>query len=295
MELGWREVFRRYHPECLLTAWGEVPVLTVDDLQSEDAPHYLCHVAGSVRSAVSREAVNGGFLVTNWGSSVSRGVAESVLMMILMCLKRTSFWHEEMHHRGGWRETFTGEFSLFERRVGMHGFGRVAQELVKLLSPFHVKLSTYSPYTSDEVLDGFEIERKGTLDALFAENDIVLELAALTEETQGTIVRRLFDLMPDNAVFINAGRGRLVDEAALLAVAREGRIRIALDVYHEEPLPVDAELRNFPDVVLLPHISGPTIDRAPDAGRRAAENIERFFAGEEVFGALTVEDFDCMT
>jgi phosphoglycerate dehydrogenase-like enzyme len=244
---------------------------------------------------VSREAVGRGFLVTNWGSIVSRGVAESALMMILMCLKRTAHWHEEMHRHGAWRDTFTGEFSLFERRVGIHGFGRVAQELTKLLGPFGAKVATYSPYTPDDVLEEFDVARKATLEALFAEDEIIVELAALTEETKGSVNRRLFDLMPDNGVFVNVGRGKLVDEASLIDMAREGRIRIAVDVYHEEPLPTDDELRSFLNVVLLPHIAGPTIDRAPDAGRRAAVNIERFFAGEEVYGALTVEDFDCMT
>jgi phosphoglycerate dehydrogenase-like enzyme len=94
---------------------------------------------------------------------------------------------------------------------------------------------------------------------------------------------------------VNIGRGPVVDEAALIRVAREGNIEVALDVYAEEPLPATSPLRSLPNVFLLPHMGGATIDRGIECGERALRNVERFAAGEPLENEVTVESFERAT
>tara|TARA_B100000123_G_scaffold114652_1_gene84427 strand:- start:27 stop:464 length:438 start_codon:yes stop_codon:yes gene_type:complete len=95
-------------------------------------------------------------------------------------------------------------------------------------------------------------------DILLSTADIVSLHTALTPETSGMIGRRELALMQDGAMLINTARGALVDEAALVAEIKSGRLRAGLDVYAEEPLPLASELRELPGCVLLPHVGSAT-------------------------------------
>ena len=99
------------------------------------------------------------------------------------------------------------------------------------------------------------------------------------------------------SVFVNTGRAALVNEEALIKVAKTGRIQIALDVYHAEPLPPDSPLRGLDNVFLTPHIGGPTPDMRKHSGYQALNNIEAFLAGKQsdLKSVVTVKEYDRMT
>ena len=86
--------------------------------------------------------------MTNWGSAISRTVAEASLMMILACLRRVRPIQEELHNRGGYRSV-PQPGSLFERRVGLLA-SALSRELVSLLRPFDVEIRAYDPYVPEE-------------------------------------------------------------------------------------------------------------------------------------------------
>src|SRR5581483_6947488 len=153
--------------------------------------------------------------------------------------------------------------SLFCRRVGIHGFGPVARELVTLLQPWNCPITALAPDLTAELARAYGVERAGTLESLFGENEIVVELAPLIPATTGQVTEKLLRLIRPGGVFVNVGRGAVVDEDALLRVAREGKISVGLDVYTTEPLPADSGFRALPRVSLTPHTAGPTIDRYP--------------------------------
>lgn len=282
--------------EVLVAAWSTPPI--PEELPAEGQPlRYVCSLVGGVKRHVSRDQIERGLLVTNWGSSISRTIAESALMLILMALRRTAYWHEVLHHQNGWRK-IPGEanaLSLFERRVGVHGFGRVARELVGLLRPFGVRITTYCPSVPDELLGEFGVKRAESLEALFSQNDVLVELAGLTDETYKSVTEPLLRSLPDDGVFVNVGRGPVVDEEALIRVAREDRIRIALDVFCHEPLSEDSPLRRLNNVVLMPHQSGPTRDRMRDVGAFALENLGRYFNGQPLEALIDPFLYEHMT
>lgn len=281
--------------EILVSAWQTPPLngpLSPADLQSL---RYVCYLAGSVRKLVPRELVAQGVVVTNWGSSIAGTVAECTLMLILMALRRASHWAIAMHKNGAWKDSTTVTQSLIGRRVGIHGFGVISQKLVPILRPFTDQIYTYSPRVPDELVAAHGVQRANSLEELFSTSDVVVELAAATPDNFHVVTEAHLRMISEGGVFVNVGRGCVVDEAALARVALEGKIQIALDVYEQEPLPANSPLRGIPNVTLLPHLGGPTRDRRRDSGALALKNLRAFLEGEPQEGVVNLDVYDRST
>jgi len=278
-------------PEVVIAAWKMPP------LPAALPPRlrYVCYLCGSVRRLVTREQIEHGLIVTNWGGSISRVVAEWALFHILSCLRRATHWTLAMHNEGAWKGGDNETASLFGRRVGLHGYGQIARELVTLLRPFNASVSSFAPDVTPEVATAHGIHRAASLEALFADNDVIVELAPLNPATAGLVQEKHLRLIRPGGVFVNVGRGAVVDEAALLRVAQEGKIMIGLDVYGVEPLPADSPFRGLRNVALTPHIAGPTTDRRRDAGAFALENLAAYADGRPLRAVITPAVYDMST
>jgi phosphoglycerate dehydrogenase-like enzyme len=278
-------------PEILLACWKTPPLPAV----LPPKLRYVCYLAGSVKRLVRREHIERGLLVTNWGGSISRIVAEWALFHIFSCLRRATYWTLAMHREGAWKDNGTETASLFGRTVGLHGFGQVARELVRLLRPFDCRITAFAPDVDAAAEREFGVRPAPSLEALFADNDIVVELAPLIPETTGSVTERHLRLIRPGGVFVNVGRGAVVDEAALLRVAQEGHIMVGLDVFTVEPLPADSGFRGLPNVTLTPHLAGPTTDRRRDAGEFALANLRAYAAGRPMDAVIDLRTFDTST
>ncbi len=281
----------QHDPEVLLTCWKTPPL----PARLPPALRYVCHLSGSVRNLITRRQIEEGLLVSNWGGSISRIVAEWALFHIIACLRRTTHWTIELHLAGGWKDDHSETASLFGRRVGLHGFGRVARELVSLLRPFGCHLSAFAPDMDAAAEARHDVRRAASLEALFDDNDIIVELAPLIPGTTGIVTERLLRLIRPGGVFVNVGRGAVVDETALLRVAQEGRILIGLDVFAEEPLPANSGFRGLRNVTLTPHLAGPTTERRRDAGDFALANLRAYASGQPLQALITPEVYDAST
>ncbi len=290
-----REEFYRelatLNPEVLVTCWK------TPRLPAELPPglRYVCHLAGSVKHLVTRGQIEQGLLVSNWGGSISRIVAEWALFHVLSCLRRATHWTIAMHQAGAWKDAGSETASLFGRRVGLHGFGLVARELVRLLQPFGCVISVCAPDVTADTESRHGVRRVATLEELFAQNDVIVELAPLIPATTRIVTEKLLRLIPPGGVFVNVGRGAVVDEAALLQVAREGKIMVGLDVFSKEPLPADSGFRGLPNVTLTPHLGGPTTDRRRDAGAFALANLRAYAADQPLQAVITPRVYDMST
>ncbi len=282
-----------YDPEILLGCWKTPP------LPASPNPRlrYVCYLVGSVKRLLTRRHLEAGLLVTNWGSTISRTVAEAALFHILACLRNASHWAVAMHQPGvaAWKNGLTDARSLFCRRVGIHGFGPVARELVALLKPWQCPVAVFAPDLTPELARAHGVAAAASLETLFAEADVVVELAPLIPATTGIVTEKLLRLIRPGGVFVNVGRGAVVDEAALLRVAQEGRIQVGLDVYTVEPLPADSGFRALPRVSLTPHTAGPTIDRYPDAGAFALKNLRAYTDNRPLEAVVTADIYDHST
>ena len=292
---GLSECLAEIRPEVLVSAWSTpcLPEAEVDQVMGH--LKLQTHLPGSLRKVIPRVYLEKGLLATNWSSSISRTISECALMLILCCLRRTAQWQLEMHPDGGWKTPKTRFLSLFERRVGIHGFAAIAQALVPLLKPFNVHISAYSPSVPVAIFSELGVHKCETLEELFSGSDVLVELAPSTPKYYHSVTEELLRMLPEDGVFVNVGRGATVDEAALGRVVKEGHLQVGLDVYEKEPLPTDSPLRGLKNVCLLPHIGGPTIDRRQDAGKHAIAIIDGWLRGTPPEEAVSAEAYDRAT
>ncbi len=291
----WLDLLKELDPTVLVTAWS-CPTLPVEWWE-ESSLRYLCSITGSVKPRVPRICLEQGLLVSNWGNLISHTVAEHALLLVLASLRGIHGWPTMMKHPRNMLEMM-GHLKtrrLRGARVGIHGFGAIARELVLMLKPHHVDISAYSEGVPDSLYAEYSVKGCSSLEELFSGADILIECEGLNERTKGIVTRELLELLPGDAVFVNVGRGRIVDEAALTELAGEGRLRVALDVYHREPLPADSPLFEAEGVLLSPHVAGPTSDTYPLCGRQALENVARYLRGGTPDHLVTLESYDRAT
>lgn len=162
----------------------------------------------------------------------------------------------------------------------MVGFGAIGSEIAARLKPFGAHLTVVRrDMTPDPLIDA--VRPTGDLVALAAEADVVVLACALTDQTRGIAGAEFFAALKPGALFINIGRGGLVDEAALRAgLDRNQPAMAVLDVFETEPLPADAWFWDHPQVVATAHCSAASDGVEPRGDRLFLENLRRYRAGE---------------
>ena len=293
----WVQHLTEFRPTVLVSCWT-TPPLPASLLFTDSLPlRYLCHTTGSVKAIVPREFIAQGGFVTNWGNLVSHAVAEHALLLILASLRNLSQWHPTLKSNpydwGSGQALKTK--SLRGKKVGIHGFGGIACELIQLLESFDVKCMAFSQNVPPSYMEQKGATSCRDLKDLFRENDIIVECEALTPESTNTVTEEHFRLMPQDAVFVNVARGAIVDEDALARCVITGHIRAASDVFRTEPLPEDSVFRNKPGMIISPHIGGPTGDDYPQCGEFALSNIFRYLNRAPLEGTVTLEIYDRST
>lgn len=293
----WDELLEAFAPTVLVTGW-ETPRLPERFAADAGSPlRYLCHLMGTVRYVVPRPLLERGVVVSNWGRQVAPAVAEHAMLLLLAALRNVPSWGPALDDwpTGGYNTVQLGVRSLRGRRVGIHGFGAVAREIVPMLRAFGARVAAYSAGVPDSHFAEMGVRRCASLEELFSGSDAIIECEGLTPQNHNAVTEAVLRCLPPQAVFVNVGRGALVDEAALGRLAREGRLRIALDVFATEPLPADSPVRGAPGAVLSPHVAGPTEEGFPALFLSAMDNVRRFLDGGEVEGRVTLEAYDRAT
>jgi phosphoglycerate dehydrogenase-like enzyme len=295
---GWARMLREWRPTVIVTAWS-AKRLPADWVASPDfSLKYVCHVTGSLKSLLTREPFLRGVRATNWGTCINHTVAEHAMLLVLALLRGAQRWPAALEE-GGWTVEQVRRLrtqSLRGKRVGLHGFGAIAREIAAMLAPFRPgSIRAYSYGVPPDFMLEHGVKSCRTLEELFANSEVLIECESLTPESRGSVDAGILGLLPDDAIFVNVGRGQVVAEDALLAEASSGRLRIGLDVYHQEPLSPDSPLRFAPAVMLSPHIAGPTLETFRLCGEHALANLKSYLAGGPLTGEVTLEAFDRMT
>lgn len=165
--------------------------------------------------------------------------------------------------------------------LGIIGMGRIGTAVARRARlGFEMRVLYHNRGRRTEVEEALGCEYAG-LETLLAESDFVLLMAPLTPQTQGLIGDAEFRRMKPSAIFLNASRGQLVDEAALVRALETGSIRAAgLDVYAQEPLAADSPLTRLPQVITVPHIGSATARTRLAMAELAAKNLVAVLSGE---------------
>jgi phosphoglycerate dehydrogenase-like enzyme len=277
--------------EVCVTGWGS-PKFTEEVLDMAENLRLVAHVGGSVAPVASEALYNRKIPVCSAVSEMAPFVAEGILGMTLASLRELP-WYNAALEQGEWPQQSNSDATLFGASVGFVGLGSVGEALLDLLAPFGVEVSIYDPYVTEDRIAGHDIAELTTLEETLRSSDIVSIHAAKTRETLGMLDAERLGQLPDGALLVNAARGAIVEQKALIEELRTGRIAAALDVFEPEPLPEDSALRTLDNALLVPHRAG-----SPSRRRIAAamvKEVERFVADEPLEHQISHKQFRLMT
>lgn len=263
--------------DVLISGWG-TPAVDSGVLQCAKQLKVHAHTGGSVASYVSKEEYERGIKVLSGNDVFAQSVAEGCLCYTLMSTRRFDEFLNSMRS-GGWRLENGWNHGLIGKKIGIVGYGAISRYYMRLLSWFEPRLYIASQYITDEEAADYGAQ-KASLEEIFSTCDVISMHAAWNKTTEGMIGEKLLKMIRPGALFVNTARAQLVDEKALYQELRTGRFRAVLDVYHEEPLPAQDELRSMNNVLLFPHTAGPSFDMREQVTLRLIEDIENIFAGK---------------
>ncbi|RBP94409.1 D-3-phosphoglycerate dehydrogenase [Cytobacillus firmus] len=217
----------------------------------------------------------------------STATAEHAVSLLLAVMKKTAYFDRETRSGNFRSRDGAYTFELEGKRLGLVGFGSIAQKAAKILiSGFGMKAMAYVRSISEEkqlAADRLGVELTTSLERVFSESDAVSLHIPLTADTDKMIDNRLIELMKETAVLINTARGGVINENDLVAALTKNRILGAgVDVFTEEPPPFDHPLFQLENVTVSPHIGGITLEAARQTSIRIAENLIRAINGERV-------------
>ncbi|HET7701830.1 MAG TPA: 2-hydroxyacid dehydrogenase [Candidatus Limnocylindrales bacterium] len=212
----------------------------------------------------------------------ARGVYDAPLaewvVGAILAMQRGLVQSRDAQARHKWDTLEPAELS--GRRVVILGLGSIGTAIADRLWPFGVEVIGVGRTARDGVRGLPE------LDEVLRDAEIVVNVLPLTRDTRGILDGRRLGLLPVGALVVNAGRGRTIDTAALVAELRTGRIRAALDVTDPEPLPPDHPLWDLANVLISPHMAGDSPESTVRSFRLAGDQVRRFAAGEPLINEV---------
>jgi len=225
-------------------------------------------------------AARGGIVVMNVPAGNTISTAEHTFALMLSLLRHIPGAHRSVE-AGEWKRSAFRGTELHGKTLGIIGLGRVGREVAKRAAAFSMELLASDPCIEPKQAEPLGV-RLVELDALLQAGDIVTVHVPMHERTRELISHREIERMKNGAYLINCARGGVVNEEAVAAGCRNGKLAgVAVDVYSVEP-PVECPLRKLPNSVLSPHIGGAT----REAQVRVAVEISERIAEALVNGVI---------
>lgn len=269
--------------DLLLADWTSQ--LLVDGLLLAAAPHlaFVQQPSVGVEHIDLDACAAAGVPVANTAGANAVSVAEWCVMAALT-VSRSAVWADGQVRAGGWPQLELAERGCVEvagRRVGIVGFGPIGAAAASRFAALGCPVSYWSRRRrSPEESAGATYAE---LDDLLASSDILVVVVALAPETTGLLGAGQLRRLPQGAVVVNAARGGVVDETALVELLDAGHLAGAgLDVYATEPLAADSPLRSHDRVLLSPHVAGATLQSRMRILLAVTANLRRAVGGEAV-------------
>src|SRR5215475_6140171 len=200
--------------------------------------------------------------------------------LMLELTRHIGYENARLHSGASWQTTIG--LDLEGMTLGVLGLGRLGSRTANIAKAFGMKVIAWSQNLTAEKCREAGVDY-ASKDDLFRQSDFITIHVVLSQRTRGLVGARELDLMKPSAYLINTSRGPIIEEAALLAALREGKIAGAgLDVFDVEPLPLDHPLRKMDNVVITPHLGYVSEQNYRRYFAEAAEDIRAFLDGKPV-------------
>ncbi|MGH7308443.1 MAG: hydroxyacid dehydrogenase [Candidatus Rokuibacteriota bacterium] len=221
-----------------------------------------------------------GVAVVHAPGSNSQAVAEHALMLMLCCAKRMR-QVDRSTRAGDWGAARSGNTELGGKTLGIVGVGNVGRLVAKFAGALGMRVLGYDKYVPADELRRRGVEPVASLEALLPQVDVLSCHTPCTDETRQMINGRALGLLREGAIFINTSRGGVHDERAVFEALARGKLRAAgLDVFEEEPSPVDNPLLSLDNVVVSSHVAGVTTEANRQMAMQVAGEMLRVLRGE---------------
>jgi D-3-phosphoglycerate dehydrogenase len=265
--------------------------LTADVLAQPGGLKVIARAGVGVDNVDLPTATKHGIVVMNAPDGNTLSTAELALAL-MFAVSRQVYPATASVKQGQWdRKSFMGRL-LADKTVGIVGLGRIGKALARRCLGLDMKVIGYDPFFAGDRELAKQIRLVDKLQELLKEAQYLTVHTPLTDETKGLIGAKELAMLPKGAYVINAARGGIVDEAALLEALQSGQVAGAgLDVYTKEP-PDNRPLVDHPKVISLPHLGASTKEAQQSVAIDACRNLVDYLAGRELRNAVNVPAFD---
>jgi D-3-phosphoglycerate dehydrogenase / 2-oxoglutarate reductase len=232
-------------------------------------------------------ATKRGIIVANAPESNIVAAAEHTIAMLLAQARNIPQAHASL--KGGkWERSRFGGVEVFEKTLGILGFGRIGQLVAERAKSFGMVVTAYDPFVAGERYRDLGVERAESPEALYASSDFITVHLPKTEETVNYVNAEAFARMKDGVRIVNCARGELVDLSALGDALDSGKVGGAsLDVFPGEPV-TDHPIFAHENVVVTPHLGASTAEAQDRAGVITAEQVVAALNGDLVSNAVNI-------
>ncbi len=252
--------------DVYVTLWGS-PRLDKAILDRAPNLKILAHLGGTVVPFVSDAMWDRGIRVLSGNGFFAESVAEGTVAYILASLREIPRYTYQLQKEQRWSNASTRTRGLLGKTVGLVSYGAIAKNVVRMLAPFRVKIMVYDikPLPQEDVAKYGLVQ--ASLEEIFSQCDVISLHTPLFDQTYHMIGKDLLSLIRKDAVFVNTARGAVVDQKALEQELGTGRFQAILDVYEKEPPEKDCLFYQLDNVLMMPHMGGPTTDLRKDITR----------------------------
>jgi D-3-phosphoglycerate dehydrogenase len=232
-------------------------------------------------------ATRRGIVVANAPESNVVTAAEHTMALLLALARNVPQAYASLI-AGKWDRSKYSGVELYEKTVGILGFGRIGQLVAQRARGFGMRVLAFDPFVSAERYRELGVEKADSVDDLYAQADFITIHLPKTPETEGFIDAAAFAKMRDGVRILNVARGGLIDDAALKDALDSGKVAgAALDVFAKEPM-TEHPLFGYGNVVVTPHLGASTAEATDRAGYQSAEQVVAALTGGVVSTAVNI-------
>ncbi len=232
-------------------------------------------------------ATRRGIVVCNAAGSNALSAAEHAIALMVSQARNIPQAHASLV-QGRWERSRFGGIEVTGKTLGVLGFGRIGQMVAERAKGLGMVVVAYDPFVTEGRYRELGVEKADTPEALYRVSDFITLHLASTDDTRGFVGREAFAAMKPGARLINAARGDVVDQEALLEALGSGRLAgAAIDVFPEEPV-TESPLFGLPGVVVTPHLGASTSEAQDRAGVVVAEQVAAALTGGVVTSAVNI-------
>lgn len=265
--------------DALIIGYEEIPHAVLDALPNLKIVQFMAIGVEGINPAYAKEK---GIVVANVPTYCLNEVADHVLALLLSINRHIVTFNNDVQNNNAWNHLLVpGMTRLGKSTVALLGFGNIPRQVNRRLQAFGCTVIAYDPFVAPEVATEHNVELVD-LDTVCERADVISAHLPLNPNTKGMLDASFFDKCKDGVIFLNTGRGAVVDENALTAALDSGKIGFAgLDVLvSEDPDMATHPLNHRPNVILTPHVAYYSVDSERDLVVLAGKSVADYLNGE---------------